>query len=220
MRRLMLASVVATLLGLAGGALLARPDVPAADPPAASLARWREALPGWRPTVDPPASVLAADRRASASLVRGYLNGTATVWLALDYYPDQQPNARPAARHLVFAGHGWTELRERTHAVPLREPAGATLPTTLVEMRRDDERYALLYWYQAGARSAASDHGYRLLALYNRLVRGRRDGALVRVAVRVGEGGLPAALAKQAEFVNVFYPELLRVMSGGQGVTP
>jgi EpsI family protein len=215
----MVASAAATLLVLATGALLARPDAPVADPPAA-LARWREALPGWRPTADPPASVLAADQRAAASLVRGYLNGTATVWLALDYYPDQQPNARPAARHLVFAGRGWTEFRERPYAVPLREPAGATLPATLVEMRQDAERYALLYWYQAGTRSTASDHGYRLLALYNRLVHGRREGALVRVAVRVGEGGLAEALAKQVEFVNAFYPELLRAMSGGQGVAP
>jgi EpsI family protein len=219
-RGLTVASGIATALMLAAGALLLRPSAPGAVLPGPSLTAWVGALPGWRPDGVPPSALLTADPRAAASLVRGYLDGTATVWLALDYYADQHPNARPAARHLVFAGRGWTEFREREHAVPLRQPAGTTVPVTLVEMRRGDERYALIYWYQAGARSAASDHWYRLLALYNRLVHGRRDGALVRIAVREGDGGLTEALAKQAEFVNAFYPELLRVMSAAGGVTP
>lgn len=215
MRELKAAAAVATALVLVAGGWLVRAGAPPPTPPRALPALSAlsvDGVPGWRAGPEPPAFVLAADPRAGASVLRAYADGGGSVWLALDYYPDQQPDARPAARHLVFAGRGWTELRERRHAVTLREPPGATVRTTLVEMRRGDERYVLLYWYQAGPASTGDDHWYRLLALYHRLVRGRPDGALVRVATRV-DGSEDAALARLDAFVNAFYPELLRAMS-------
>jgi len=212
-REVKAAAAVATALVLAAGAWLVRAGTAPTTPPRPLTTPSVDGVPGWRPGPDPPAFVLAPDPRADGSLLRTYLDGRRSVWLALDYYPDQQPEARPAARHLVFAGRGWTELRERRHAVTLREPPGATLRTTLVEMRRGDERYVLLYWYQAGPASTGDDHWYRLLALYYRLVHGRPDGALVRVATPVDDGGEAAALARLEAFVNAFYPELLRAMS-------
>lgn len=55
------------------------------------------------------------------------------------------------------------------------------------------------------------DHWYRLLLFYNRVVRRRAEGALVRIASPIPEGVTPAAvLATQTAFLEAFYPDLLR----------
>ena len=78
-------------------------------------------------------------------------------------------------------------------------------------MEADGRSVAILYWYQIGRHSIGSDHGYRARLLFNRLVLGRGDGALIRVASPVpSTQDVTRVVARQMEFVRVFYPELLR----------
>jgi len=72
-------------------------------------------------------------------------------------------------------------------------------------------KVAVVYWYQIGQTSLASDHWYRAQLLYNGLVHGRTDGALVRLASLVAKDEDTAAvLARHSEFLREFYPLLLR----------
>lgn len=211
MRREVACSLVALALLAATGVAVAVPSGRAEIPLRASFESVPAVLPGWNATSDVPAEILPPDTRAPSRLVRGYTSPTGPVWVMVEYFPSQDESRRAAAREFVFPGAGWSQITERDVTIPLADGAGRPLEANQVVVEAGGRRYAIGYWYQIGPHAVASDHGYRARLLYNRLVRGRSDGALVRIAAPLGsdEDGA-AALTRQADFLRVFYPALLR----------
>jgi EpsI family protein len=186
---------------------------PGQSSPSIALGRIPTVLPGWSSTDRVPAEVMPPDPSAETELVRAYQNGTQTVWVSVGYYTRQTQGRRPAARRLLFPGSGWTNLSEGSTRIVLDGPPAGAIPATQVVVEVDGRSVAILYWYQIGRHSIGSDHGYRALLLFNRLVRGRGDGALIRVASPVpSTQDVTPVIARQMEFVRLFYPELLRAL--------
>jgi EpsI family protein len=177
----------------------------------ASLATVPRGLGEWTGSDGVPAEAVAADPKAPEHLSRTYRSGEHTVWLSVDYYPFQSEGNRPPAQELLFPRHGWTELSERLLRVPLDAEASRSLISNLVIMRTDRHRLAIVYWYQIGRHSIASDHWYRARVVYNRLAHRRADGALVRVVSPISEtSDTSGEIIAQKSFIRLFYPELLR----------
>lgn len=167
-------------------------------------------LPGWSTSDRAPTGVMRSDPSAETEIVRAYQNGTQTLWLSIGYYAHQDQGRHPAARKVLFPGGGWN-LNEKSTRIALDGRTGRTIPATLVVMESGDRSLAVLYWYQIGRHSVGSDHWYRARLLLNRLIRGRSDAVLVRIASPVPNArDVAPVVAKQMEFVQVFYPELLR----------
>jgi EpsI family protein len=205
-------SVAALVLIGAAAILLAISGRPARAVSPAWLAGFPATIAGWTATDAAPGAILPADSRAARHLSRTYEHGGRPIWVAVDYYPDQGQNQRPAARQLVFPGHGWADLSEQQVRIPLDGGSGQ-LPATLVLMRTADRTVAVLYWYQLQDRSVASDHWYRALLIWNRIVHGRGDGALVRVASAVPETSTPSeVLGQLGEFIRAFHADLLAAL--------
>lgn len=164
---------------------------------------------GWTEGGEPPETVLSPDDRAPIRLARSFTKWPETQWVLVEYFPAQDESRRAAAREFAFPGTGWTQITEREVVLALGK-AAPSLEANQVLVEAAGKRYAVLYWYEIGGVATASDHGYRARLLYNRLVRGRSDGALIRIAspLQAGEDGA-AVLARQAEFLRVFYPALL-----------
>jgi EpsI family protein len=165
---------------------------------------------GWTEGREAPEKVLLPDARAPLRLSGAYTKGTATQWVLVEYFPAQNESRRAAAREFLFPGSGWTQIAEREVVLPVGSAPGKRLEANLVLMEAGGQRYAVLYWYEVGGVATASDHGYRARLLYNRLVRGRSDGALIRVAspFQAGEDD-NTVLSRQIDFLRVFYPALL-----------
>ncbi|MCI0548822.1 MAG: EpsI family protein [Candidatus Rokubacteria bacterium] len=202
-------AIAAVLMGATWVLLLA----PVREVKSVPLARSLEDIPalidGWSASNHVPTDVLRLDMRVPENLVRTYERGPRRVWISLDYYPAQDEGRRPPARDLVFPGRGWSTLSERKVEIPLGE--GRAIPANMVAMRIGERQVGILYWYQLRGRPVASDHWYRALLIYNRLVHGRADGALVRIAFPIPDGTpLDDAVGSQAEFVQAFYPEIVR----------
>ena len=179
--------------------------------PSIALGHIPTVLSGWSSTDRVPAEAMPPDPSAETELVRAYQNGTQTVWVSVGFYARQGKGRHPAARKLLFPSSGWSNLIEESTQIVLDGRPVATIPATLVVVETGGRSLAILYWYQIGRRSVGSDHSYRALLLVNRLVRGRSDGALIRIASPVpSTRDVAAVVAKQKEFVRVFYPELLR----------
>jgi EpsI family protein len=203
--------VAALALLAAAGALTLAGSEAAPVPLAAPLELLPAALPGWSRGPAPPPEALPPDPRAARQVTRGYAGPEAAIWVAVGYYPSQREGARPAARDLLFPRAGWSDLSERTLTLPVTAAGSSRLPANVVIMRRGEERLAILYWYVVQRSAIASDHWYRARVAWNRLARGRADGALVRVASPVPRGSTPeSVMASQARFLEAFYPELLR----------
>lgn len=208
-RRALFSAVALALLAIAGGLVLMRPDI-REIPLVAPFEGFPTTLKGWSASSEVSHEVLAVDPRVPEQLFKTYRNGTKTVWVSVGYYPNQTEGRRPPARELLFPGRGWSTLTALPVWIPLHEQRSRSIPASLLVMRTADRQMAILYWYQVQTRSIASDHWYRALLLYNRLVHRRAEGALVRIASPVPDGTDPAAvLAGQTEFIQAFYPALL-----------
>jgi EpsI family protein len=201
---------VAVVLLLGTGLLLAVSRDPDEVALAAPLETIPSELPGWKGSNDVPVDVLPIDGNAPVRFLRTYQNGTQTVWVSVDYYGSQREGHRPPALALLYPGRGWSELTARVVRVPLPDRRDS-IDANLLLMRVAGRRVAILYWYEVQGMRVTSDHWYRALLVYSRLVRGRTDGALMRVASPVTEGVDPASVvAKQASFLRDFYPEVTR----------
>jgi EpsI family protein len=190
-----------TALGLiaAAGILVAALGQRPALPPQPNLGLVPLVIAGWTGRDVPSAGPLAPDRQAVRHLVRTYERDHGITWLAVDYYGDQVEGQRAVARHLVFPPHGINEVVERT----ARLSAGTGITANLVTMRRGADRFAILYWYQLPGRAIASDHWYRAHLLWRRLLHGRADGALVRIAFPLPAGTpVQAALETRADLLR------------------
>lgn len=191
------------------GALLFLPPSAKEVPLAAPFERFPTELASWTASTPVPQGIMAVDPKVPKHLFRTYQNGIQTVWVSVGYYPSQPEGRRPPAQQLLFPQSGWSHLSQ----APVRIPVGATrsLPATLLVMETPERRLSILYWYQVGGDTIASDHWYRALLIYNRLFHRRSDGALVRIASPIPDGVDPSSVVvKQTDFIKAFYPELLR----------
>jgi len=176
--------------------------------PAPPLASIPTTLGDWTATDDAvPPEVVTPDPSAAARLRRTYRKGDRVVWVAVDYYADQNDSKRPSASNLIYPGRGWSSLSERSYAT------GASLPANLVTMTAAGDRRATLYWYQLDDRAIASDHWYRAFVLYRRLVLHRVDGALVRVTSSMSTARDSQVLESLGDFVHAFQPALVGALT-------
>lgn len=212
MKRLVVSSVAALVLLVAAAILLYQPvEPPSPVPLRGSLELLPASFVGWAAAALPSADALPHDASAPHHLLRSYANGVLPIWVSVAYYGAQRAGSRPPARDLLFPRQGWTELSEREVTLPVDAGDHQRIPANLVLMTTARQRLAILYWYQVGQRAVASDHWYRALVVYNRLVHGRTDGALVRLVSPIPEGiSTEAVVDKQALFLRAFYPELLQ----------
>ena len=208
MRRGLRFSLIALGLLVATGIAVAMPAHVAQTPLRGSF-EGIAAPPGWRVVDEAPQTILRPDERAPVRLARGYEKGADTEWVLVEYFPVQDETRRATAREFVFPAQGWSQLTERAVSLPIGL-GGAGVPANLVLIEVNRQQYAVLYWYQIGEIPTPSDNGYRARLLYNQLVRGRSDGALIRIAspLATGEDG-NAVVARQTEFLRLFYPALL-----------
>ena len=210
MKRHTLYSLVALALMAVAGVLITVPAGGADVPLRGSFEAVPDVLPGWAFTSQPPGDALPPDTRAPSRLFRGFERDGRPLWVSVEYFPSQDEARRSAARTLIFPGHGWSQIAEQRVRLAVDAAAGG-LDANLVLMEGRGVKVAVVYWYQIGQTPLASDHWYRAQLLYNGLVRGRTDGALVRIASLVAKDEDTAAvLARQSEFLREFYPLLLR----------
>ena len=210
-RPVVFSAIALTLSGLTGLLVLTGGEAKE-RPLASSLDSIPSRAGQWTVAGVPPTGVFPPDPGADV-LFRAYRRGTSTVWLAVGYYPSQREGRRAGARELVFPGRGWNEGEERAVAIPTPGLGAEAIAAGQVFLRSDDSRMAVLYWYQLPGRTTGSNHMYRALLLYNRLVHHRADAALIRVGAPVlNEHDRSEAESNQIDFVQAFYGQLLATL--------
>ena len=105
-------------------------------------------------------------------------------------------------------GAGWDIIDSRT--VPLDIP-GAPEPNAGVKrliIAKGPYRQLVYYWYQSRGRVIAEDWQKVIFVGYDRALRGRTDGALVRFTLPVDRDEIEEADARFREFATLVVPEL------------
>jgi EpsI family protein len=199
------------LAGLASGLVLAWSGRSTQEPtrPALDLPR---AVAGWTGSRGAPEDILPEDPRARHTTRWTYRKGGEVIWVAVGFYDSRNdPQSRPALDKIV-PRRGASSLENETFSLRLPGAGAPVAPMNHLEVARGNGRLDVLYWYQLGSRSIASQYRFRL-ALFLDTVLGRTERlGLVRIA-RAGGGQTPwGAPDVPGAFLRALVPEVKRVM--------
>ncbi|MGF1502520.1 MAG: VPLPA-CTERM-specific exosortase XrtD [Paracoccaceae bacterium] len=129
------------------------------------------------------------------------------VALFIAYYADQSRGKGIHSPEVCLPAMGWEvadfSLREVTTA------AGQSVPLVRAIVRREHVHHLVYYWFEQRGRRTGSDYEAKALAVWDKVTRGRTDGALVRLITEIGPGEpVAAADARLQRFVDRLVPRL------------
>ncbi len=199
------------LAGLVPGLVLARSGRPAQETtrPALDLP---SAVAGWTGSRGAPEDILPEDPRARHTTRWTYRKGDEVIWVAVGFYESRNhPQSRPALDKIV-SRRGVSSLENEIFSLRLPGAGTPVAPMNHLEVSRGNGRLDVLYWYQLGSRSIASQYRFRM-ALFLDTVLGRTERlGLVRIARRRGGQTPDAGPGLPGAFLQALVPEVRRVM--------
>jgi EpsI family protein len=168
-------------------------------PPHEKLSTFPEQLGDWQ-QVEAQTLAPGAERELGADdyTSRTYVNERgATVFLFIAYYASQRHRKTYHSPQNCLPGAGWTMGAYQRH--PLVEgPAGKQRELNEYLIEKNGARMLALYWYHGRGRIVASEYWGRFYTLADAVVRGRSDGALVRVIAPLTPNGTEARAREDA----------------------
>lgn len=111
-------------------------------------------------------------------------------------------------------GGGW-----RIHAsdiIRIPGPGNAGVPVNRLTIANRQERQSVLYWYQNRGRIIASEYQDKIYLVLDALLRGRRDGAFVRIMSTSLEGAATVSETELQGFATGAMAELTRFLPGAR----
>ena len=186
--------VIPILLVLLGARLVTAERAPEGTPLPRPLAQLPYALGEWQGS-DAPAldaetlEVLSADDYATRVYEHpGY--GPAGVFVA--YYASQQHGDAIHSPQNCLPGNGWAPVARSRMALDDARP-DVRVNRYIVERR--GVRQVVLYWFQGRGRVVANEYENKMRLFQDAILRGRSEGALVRVIAPVSESQVAADAA-------------------------
>jgi EpsI family protein len=171
---------------------------PLRDFPAA-LAKWQGTE---QPLPDETIKAVAVDEY----LNRSYSDGkTQPMELYIGYYQSQRTDDTIHSPKNCLPGSGWNPVE--ADRVFFTAPDGKQLAVNEYVVEKGLNRDLVLYWYQSRGRVIASEYSAKVWMVLDALMRGRTDGALVRIITRQ-ESSVTAARARAVAFAEAIYPRL------------
>lgn len=201
-------------LALAWYAAPARASVtPERDP----LVLFPLAVEGWqgrREVLDANiARVLAADDYLSAAYVGP--GAAAPVSLFIAYYRSQTEGSGIHSPEVCIPGGGWEVAGWTRAATGLSTADGEPLAVNRAVVRKELSRALVYYWFEQRGRHLTGDYVAKAYTLWDSLIRGRTDGALVRVVTPIEPSEtLEAADKRLRGFLGLTLPMLPAYLPG------
>jgi exosortase D (VPLPA-CTERM-specific) len=151
--------------------------------------------------------VLASDDYLLADYIGSGPAERVNLWVA--YYGSQLADARVHLPTECLPGAGWEYVSFDTRRLELANFRGEPLTINRGVITQGNERMLMYFWMEMRGRSLVSGSMAKLLNVWDALVIGRSDGALVRVATRLAPGeDVAAGDARLRRFLNAAYVHL------------
>jgi len=127
--------------------------------------------------------------------------------LFVAYFKTQRTGQSPHSPKNCLPGSGWEPEATGFLEVPVvGQPSPIHINRFVVS--HGDEKSVVLYWYQSQRRVIASEFSAKFWLVMDSIRYHRSDTALVRVTVRVGDGGEDAATRVGESFIQTLFPVL------------
>lgn len=153
--------------------------------------------------------VLAADDYILADY-RATL-GETPVNLFMAYYRSQTSGSGIHSPEVCIPGGGWEVSRWTQTKISLANPGLESLAVNRAIIRRGEQRQLVYYWFDQRGRRMTGDYAVKVYTLWDSIVRGRSDGALIRVVTPIlKNGGEADADRRLSGFLEATLPLLPR----------
>lgn len=133
------------------------------------------------------------------------------IGLYVGFFPRQQRGEISHSPKNCLPGAGWQAVRTRRVAYPLPAESDAQINEMLYE--RDGRRQLIFYWFRERERILASEYSVKWYLVWDAIVRGRTDGALVRISALVDDSE-EQARADCLDFMRRTLPLLNAIFPG------
>jgi EpsI family protein len=144
---------------------------------------------------------------ATDYVMRRYQNPEGrSLWLFVAYWDSQRKGAQPHSPRNCLPGGGWEPLEASMVTIPLPQPF-APISVNRFLIQKDRDQQVVLYWYQSQGKATAGEIAARVEMMRNSVVRGRTDGALVRISTPV-YGSVQDTSDRLVKYVQAMYPVL------------
>lgn len=137
--------------------------------------------------------------------------GESEVELYIGYYFSLAKLSSAHSPLVCFPGQGWELSETRTNMI---EAGGH--PVHYMEMTAglEDHKMLVMYWFQAGEKTAVKIYRNKINALINKLTGNSEDHAFVRVSVPLTHDDIEDARAAGRDFIQSFYPAFFKYVNG------
>jgi EpsI family protein len=150
-------------------------------------------------------------------LLRNYLDARGQVCaLFVAYFGAQREGQMIHSPRQCLPGSGW-QIKSRQEVV-VPGPGGGRRVNHLV-LALNLDRLSVLYWYQGRGRVEPNEYLDRLRLVSDAFLRGRSDGALVRLTAEIKPDG-PEIAPGQVELAEVLIPALDNILPASAGGRP
>lgn len=183
-------------------------------PPVPNLAAVSSTVASWQSIKEYPVETeVQAVLKADATLNRLYMRSAdqmpASLFIA--FFKTQSAGVAPHSPRNCLPGSGW--VPSSSSITKLALPQGGELEVNRYIVKRGEEQSLVLYWYQSGSRSVASEYTAKFYTMADRFSRHRSDTSLVRVVIPCPpQMTMAVADAAAMNFVAAIYPEVLQVL--------
>ncbi len=113
---------------------------------------------------------------------------TNAVNLYVAYYGSQRKGQSAHSPRSCIPGDGWEIASHRRIKVPLVDGPTGGLPVNRMVIGKGETRQLVYYWFQERGRLLTNEYMVKWFLLWDALLRGRTDGALVRLTMPVSDG--------------------------------
>lgn len=149
-----------------------------------------------------------------AYLQRQYLDHQGhALWLYIGYYLHQRQGKGIHSPKHCYPGAGWSIVEKGVEEIPLKDRDRPLIRAHRIVFQREGTRQVVLYWFQSTDRIVHSEYAQRFYMVLDAMLRGRTDGALVKVSAPVQDDA-DSTLERLKVFVGQAYPFIHHALSG------
>lgn len=141
-------------------------------------------------------------------IMRTYANGNGVfIGMYIGYFETQREGKQIHSPRQCLPGAGWLTIRHEEQPLALKGKDHGNVLINFDLMEKGSDRDVYLWWYQGRGRIYPSEYLNKAYLIWDRLTKGRTDGALVRVNSRANPNA-ERALGELTAFINLMTPQL------------
>ncbi|MFT3987328.1 VPLPA-CTERM-specific exosortase XrtD [Aestuariivirga sp.] len=126
------------------------------------------------------------------------------------YYASQNAGKSAHSPEVCIPGSGWEIVKWGPEDIPIEGAPDGMLHINRAIVQKGFNKQLVYYWFEQQGRKVAGEYESKAYLIYDSLMRGRSDGALIRYVTTVGPDGLDAADARIRTFISGTLPVIPR----------